>query len=198
MTDEYEIDYYEVLQVSPKADQDTIERVFRHLAKRFHPDNGDSGDADRFSQISQAFRILSSPEERARYDAGYGQARRAQWKIFDQASATNNVESDRQIRLGLMTLLYQARRRDVDNPGMGIIDLERILDCPQDHMKFHLWYLKESGWVQRLDNGFYAITVEGIDELNRQEIPWAGRMHQLPATTEPEDEKVIRPSVATG
>ncbi|MEO7964396.1 MAG: J domain-containing protein, partial [Gemmatimonadaceae bacterium] len=32
-------DHYETLQVSPRADQETIERVFRHLAKRYHPDN---------------------------------------------------------------------------------------------------------------------------------------------------------------
>ena len=184
MTQGHEADYYEILQVSPRADQDTIERVFRHLAKRFHPDNGDSGDSERFAEISHAFRVLSNPEERARYDAGYGKARREQWKLFDQVAATNNVESDRRIRLGLLTLLYQARRRDVEKPGMGIIELERILDCPQDHMKFHLWYLKESGWVERLDNGFFAITVGGIDELNSREIPWADRMHQLPAGSE--------------
>ena len=33
------IDYYEDLQVSPNADQETIERVYRLLAKRYHPDN---------------------------------------------------------------------------------------------------------------------------------------------------------------
>lgn len=180
MSDASKPDYYEILQVSPRADSDTIERVFRHLAKRFHPDNGDSGDPARFTQISEAFRTLSDPEQRARYDAGYEEMRREQWKLFDQASSTRNVEADRRIRLGLMTLLYQARRRDVAKPGMGIIDLERILDCPQDHMKFHLWYLKESGWVERLDNGFYAITVEGINELDRQEIPWADQVRQLP------------------
>ena len=39
-----EIDYYEFLQISPNADQDTIHRVYRFLAARFHPDNPDSGD----------------------------------------------------------------------------------------------------------------------------------------------------------
>lgn len=36
------VDHYEVLQLSPRADQDTIQRVFRHLAKRLHPDNAES------------------------------------------------------------------------------------------------------------------------------------------------------------
>ena len=54
-------DHYEVLQVSPRADQDTIQRVFRHLAKRFHPDNAESGDATRFKLIVEAHQILSDP-----------------------------------------------------------------------------------------------------------------------------------------
>ena len=43
-------DYYELLQVSPRADQETIERVFRHLARRYHPDTRDSGNAAKFAQ----------------------------------------------------------------------------------------------------------------------------------------------------
>jgi preprotein translocase subunit Sec63 len=49
------IDYYEALQLSSNADNDTIERVFRHLAKKFHPDNTQSADKDRF-QISLTLR----------------------------------------------------------------------------------------------------------------------------------------------
>jgi curved DNA-binding protein len=38
------MDYYEILQVSPNADQTTIERVYRLLAKKYHPDNAEEGD----------------------------------------------------------------------------------------------------------------------------------------------------------
>ena len=65
------IDYYELLQLSSTADTDTIERVFRHLAKKFHPDNKESGDSDRFRLILEAHRTLSDPEKRAGYDAKY-------------------------------------------------------------------------------------------------------------------------------
>jgi DnaJ-class molecular chaperone len=57
------IDYYELLQLSSNADTDTIERVFRHLARKLHPDNKESGDTDRFLLIVEAHRILSDPEE---------------------------------------------------------------------------------------------------------------------------------------
>jgi hypothetical protein len=48
-------DYYELLQLSPNADTETIERIFRHLAKKFHPDNCESPDSGCFSQIVQAY-----------------------------------------------------------------------------------------------------------------------------------------------
>jgi curved DNA-binding protein len=162
MTDATPPDYYAALQVSPHADADTIERVFRHLAKRFHPDNGDSGDPDRFSQVVEAFRVLSDPEERTAYDLGYSEVQERRWKVFDQASANDGVRSDQRIRGSILTLLYTARRNDVEHPGLGILELERVLGVPEEVMKFHLWYLKERRLIQRLDNGHLAITVEGV------------------------------------
>ena len=61
------VDYYELLQLSPNADAETIERVFRHLAKKYHPDNKDFADNDRFVQIIEAHRMLSDPQSRAGY-----------------------------------------------------------------------------------------------------------------------------------
>jgi len=157
------LDHYEVLQVSPRADGDTIQRVFRFLAKRFHPDNPESGNAERFKQLMDAFRVLSDPELRAAYDARYEEQRQARWRIFDQASVTDEVAADRRVRDSILQLFYAARRRDPDHPGLGVYDLERLLGCPEDHIKFHVWYLKENGWLQRLENGMLAITASGVD-----------------------------------
>ena len=55
-------DYYEILQLSPKADQETIERVYRLLAKRYHPDNKHTGDDHKFNLLTEAYRALSDPE----------------------------------------------------------------------------------------------------------------------------------------
>jgi len=38
--------------------------------------------------------------------------------------------------------------------------------CPRAHLEFHIWYLKEKGWIGRLENGMLAITVEGVDRAN--------------------------------
>ena len=166
------IDHYEVLQVSPRADQETIQRVFRHLAKRLHPDNTESGDAARFDRVMRAFEVLSDPAGRAKYDAGYEQERENRWRIFNQDTAENDVAADRRVRTAILKLLYTARRNDADRPGIGMLELERLLGCPEQHMKFHLWYLKENGWLERLENGTIAITASGVDHVLDQGIFW--------------------------
>jgi curved DNA-binding protein CbpA len=148
MMDRETPDYYEILQVNPRADAQTIERVFRHLAKRFHPDNPETGDPDRFALLLEAFRVLSEPEARLGYDARYERIREKQWQVLDQESAGDDVETDRRIRIGVLSLLYASRRQDVLNPGLGSYELERTLGCPEHHMQFHLWYLKENGWIE--------------------------------------------------
>ena len=69
------VDYYEDLQVSPNADLETIERVYRLLAKRYHPDNSVTGNSDKFSIITTAYKVLSDIEKRAAFDAKYEDAR---------------------------------------------------------------------------------------------------------------------------
>ena len=64
------LDCYEVMQLSPHADADTISHVHRMLALRYHPDNAETGNSEKFIRLSEAYRILSDPEKRARYDAG--------------------------------------------------------------------------------------------------------------------------------
>jgi hypothetical protein len=112
-----------------------------------------------------AFRVLSDAEQRARYDAHYEQVRETRWRIFDQESATDDISADRQLRTAILSVLYTSRRNDPDRPGMGVVHLEQILGCPEEHMTFHLWYLRENGWVQRLDNGMLAITASGVDRV---------------------------------
>src|SRR5215212_6495264 len=134
-------DHYEVLQLSPHADQETVERVFRHLAHRYHPDNRDSGNADRFTELVDAYRVLSDVEKRAQYDAKYEGVRETRWRIFGQESATDEIASDARIRQATLSILYVARRNSSDEPGVGIVELERLLSCPEQVMRFQMWYM---------------------------------------------------------
>jgi curved DNA-binding protein CbpA len=158
-------DFYEILQVSPRADRETIERVFRHLAKRYHPDNRDSGNAGTFSRIVEAYRVLTDPEQRARYDITYEQMKAVQWRIFDQETTHSEVAADARIRNAILALTYVARRNDCTNPGIGLLELERTLGCPESLMAFHIWYLREQGLIQRDNSGRFAITALGVSHV---------------------------------
>ena len=158
-------DYYEVLQVSPRADRDTIERVFRYLANRFHPDNRETGDAERFREIVDAYELLSSSAKRAQYDLSYERVREARWRMFSQDSVENNVTADARIRIAIMSILYIVRRNNPAEPGVGSVELERLLECPEPVVKFHCWYLRENNWIARLESGAFGITAQGVDRL---------------------------------
>jgi hypothetical protein len=64
-----EPDYYEILQVSPRAEPDIIEAAYRRLARRYHPDvNPDVAALQRMRELNRAFEILIDLRKRAEYD----------------------------------------------------------------------------------------------------------------------------------
>jgi curved DNA-binding protein CbpA len=178
-------DHYETLQVSARADRDTIERVFRHLAKRYHPDNAESGDADHFALLMEAYRVLSDAEMRAQYDVKYDAMRQDRWRVFGRGNGTDEIHEDRQVQYAFLTILYKARRHNSDQPGIGNLELERLLGCPDEHLRFHAWYLKERGWIQRLENGQFAITAAGVDRVLENGGPVRDGLQLLKAASEP-------------
>ncbi|RUU27665.1 J domain-containing protein [Mesorhizobium sp. M6A.T.Ca.TU.002.02.2.1] len=161
------IDYYELLEISPNANSETIERVFRYFAMRYHPDNQNTGDASRFSEIAEAHNTLKDLVKRAQYDIQYKDHLKLRRGLIEEAS-NKSIEHDVVIQAKLLSLLYVKRRQDVNNPGIGDEELERMSGCPREHLEFHLWYLKAKGWIGRVENGMFAITVEGIDRANTE------------------------------
>lgn len=170
MNDRPFVDYYEVLQLSPSATTETLERVYRLLAKRYHPDNQTTGETAKFAEVHEAYQVLSNPESRAQYDVRYDENRSMQWKIFDQGSAADGREADRRIFNGILSLLYIARRQDPHGGGLGAINLEKMLGVPSQHLEFPIWYMRQKGWIKVMDSGQYGITVEGIDKLSDRDM----------------------------
>lgn len=64
-------DFYKVLGVSKDADEATIKKAYRKLARTWHPDQnkGNPGAEERFKEIGEAYTVLSNPEQRQQYDA---------------------------------------------------------------------------------------------------------------------------------
>jgi hypothetical protein len=88
--------------------------------------------------------------------------------LAEEASNTKGIERDVVIQDKVLSILYVKRRQNITDPGIGDMELERLSDCPREHLEFHLWYLKAKGWIGRLENGLLAITVEGVDRTNSE------------------------------
>jgi curved DNA-binding protein len=170
MSAEEFVDLYELLQLSPNADTETVEHMFRHHAKKSHPDTNESADKDRFYRIIEAHRTLSDPEARAAYDAKYQDYWNRKWNIASDASYSSAFCDDQLTRERLLSLLYVQRRRNMANPGMGEHEVAKLLCIPIELVEFHLWYLKDKGWVLRVDSGLLAITASGVDQVEQNQL----------------------------
>jgi hypothetical protein len=162
--------YYEDLQVSSNADIETIERVYRLLAKRYHPDNNGTGKSEKFNIITTAYRELSDPVKRAAFDVKYEKEQARQFKNLSEASDSDGFETDQKIRYSILSILYIEIRKDPSYPGIGLWQLEKFLGWPEKILEFHTWYLKEKGWIKRTDTGGYAITASGVDVVEEDEL----------------------------
>ena len=62
------MDYYEILQISPDASDVVVKAAYKALVKKFHPDNGNLGDAEKLKILNEAYSLLSNPDRRKEYD----------------------------------------------------------------------------------------------------------------------------------
>ena len=176
MNNDQNRDLYEILEISPNASQETIERMFRYLAQRYHPDRAGTGDVNRFDQVVKAHDTLKKPESRAAYDSRHKTNSDYQWSLIEEAGDDDNFDQDRIIQERVLSVLYTRRKHDPRQPGLGPIELERMTGCPHEMLDFHLWYLQEKGWIMRRENGSIAITANGVDE---QLVHRRGRKQKL-------------------
>jgi len=164
MAGEKFVDYYELLQISPNAEAETIQRVYRMLAGRYHPDNPETGDLERFVRLQAAYQVLADPERRADYDARFQQQQWRPLPTFEMKEFVVGIEAEANRRLGLLCLLYNRRRTDPEHPSLSVLELESLMSFPREHLQFTVWYLKEKNLVRRDERSSdYMITSEGVD-----------------------------------
>ncbi|HEY2750958.1 DnaJ domain-containing protein [Phenylobacterium sp.] len=179
------ISYYQILELGPNASPRTIARKFRYLASRYHPDNQTTGDRSKFDLVLAAYEVLKDEFKRAKYhdenrdhlpppshsfdedlDGSDAEEDSENENIFneDEQFIDNiGVDKDISIQNNLLTMLYFQRRRNIRRPGIGNAELEYLSGCPHEHLEFHIWYLKEKGWISTGEDGLLSITVAGVD-----------------------------------
>ncbi len=160
------VDFYEILEISPNANSETIERVFRYLAQRYHPDNQASGDRARFDQVLEAYETLRDPVKRVAYDIEYKHHSNSSWKLSEAVRDFDGVDWDVEIQTKMLSLFNVKRRTNIRDAGVGDAELAHLLECPAERTEFHLWYLREKGWIRRKEDGSFAITVDEVDRAS--------------------------------
>jgi DnaJ-class molecular chaperone len=183
MAENQPVDFYETLQISPNADADTIQRVFRLLAQRFHPDNAETGNADRFRGLHEAYSVLSVPERRAQYDIHHQALRQERWRFAATAKTGNDFEVEQALRCTILEILYSRRRAEPGNPSFSNYELSQLTGQQREHLEFTIWYLNQKKLVTRDDQSRLTITVDGVDFVEQNQ--GAEMKRRLTAVNEP-------------
>jgi DnaJ-class molecular chaperone len=135
------VNYYEILELSPTASGEAIDHRFRHLARRYHPDNLATGDRSRFDCVIEAHKLLKDPARRAQYHEEHknylppyfpspgGETGDAEADGGGEAHDSHSfidgsgIDRDVAVQNNLLTLLYLRRRRNIREPGIGDAEL---------------------------------------------------------------------------
>jgi len=149
------------MQIPPGAEPETVERVYRMLGSRYGPDH---------PAWKAAVLTLSVEQRRTEYDAERHRLAKLPIAMFLKPEFSPGIAGERYRRMGILCLLYRARRGDPDHAGHSILDLERLMSCPREHLLFTIWYLQEHQWIRQDEASGFAITGSGAD-LVEQDLP---------------------------
>ena len=195
--------HYELLQINSNAEPDTVHRVDRFLAARFHPDNPETGDAEKFAVLKQAYDVLSNPVSRAEYDLALSKDAADAAPLSSSIDFMDSMEGELNRRLAVLALLYFRRRSDSDHPYVSLFEVEARMGFPREYLEFTIWYLQKKQYIVRADNADFTLTADGVDfvETQRANIPVLNRLltsGSSPLNTAPSSSPIIVPANGVG
>lgn len=155
-----EPDHHELLRAGVAGDYDRVDRLYRVLAVRYHPDNPETGNSEVYLRIGEAYRILAASQSQTH---GTG--------VEKPATGSGWQEGIRELddkKVAVLAMLYQRRMSDFRNAVVSAMELESLTGLPAVEVGFILWYLREKGAVNLCDGSSdYAISATGVDILGR-------------------------------
>ena len=162
------INYYDLMQINPRAEIETVQRVYRILAARYDPSNPQTGDPERFRMLTEAYEVLSNPLKRSEYDRWLESSQGSPLSIFLGKEFTDGIDAEAKIRVGVLCLLYSKRRANPDFAALSLLDMENLMAFPRERLLFAIWYLRAKRYVMQDDRSSFIITAEGVDFLESQ------------------------------
>lgn len=104
-----DVNYYDILKVSPQASDDDVRLAYHQMAKIFHPDQNPkrrSAAERHFQKINEAYAALQTPEKRRRYNAKMAQ------KNVMSLSANNDNTAENTGLFSHMASIFWPSKRD--------------------------------------------------------------------------------------
>lgn len=174
---------YQLLQVDRDAHVTIIRYAYRFLAAMYHPDNGETGDAEKFRIITEAWKTLSDEGKRAAYDMSLGmqeqqrgaapRPQQPKMNEFGKDSLphipkTGLTWNEIELRIGILQVLLAARKK---KPATGGASGKMLMDCLNvdsiAEIEFALWYLREKRLIE-VGERVFMISAIGLDYLTDQ------------------------------
>ena len=154
-----EPDHHALLRAGVAGDAEGLDRLYRALAFRYHPDNRESGNVEIFLRIREAYRILS-PSQTYQGDVEIA-------KPLKTIGLQAELCALKDKRLAILGLLCQRRIDDYRNAFVSPGELESLTGMSAAEVGFILWYLREKGAVSLCDSSpDYTISAVGVDILD--------------------------------
>lgn len=158
-------DHYAILGVDPKANSEVIQAAYARLAQKYHKDNPETGNQEKFDTVNQAYEVLCDATLRAEFDKIKGVTQDDDKPLFGGAAFFDDLGRQNGLRLALLSVLYERRQKKPYRPSLSMRHLDGMLNVTTDELNFALWYLKQRGLAQSDDKSNLQITVDGMDFL---------------------------------
>lgn len=159
------VDHYGILGVDAKATNNAIHQAYSALAAKYHPNNKESGDKEKYEAVTTAYETLSDPAARKAYDSVKSGGVEDIPINFDPDEFLAGMGQDTGRRMCLLSMLYDRRKQSPRTPGIPIRLIETLTTFSGLELTFCTWYLKQKGLVTSDDKSNLVITVEGMDYL---------------------------------